>query len=106
MKKKYLSKTSVTDNRGVVEYTFLAGLENFYIIVSSQRDSRRLTIPYTDLNYPQFISEEAILEELEEKIRKFFEEESEGKVNLLCYSAVEELRIKQIIIDNKREFEL
>ena len=106
MKKKYLSKTSVTDNKEALEYTLLAGLESFYVIITSKRDDRRLKLPYEDFSYPQFISEDAIFEELKERIEKFFEEECEEKLILLRYCSGEEMKMKQIIMENKKEFNL
>lgn len=97
-------QTSITDNKKATEYSLFAGVESFYVI-ERKRDDRRLKIPCQEFAYPQFISEQAILEELKERIEKFFEKSKE-KVILLSYSAVEEKVIKQIIIDNKREFDL
>lgn len=104
MMKKYLTKASLEDKREAEEFTLLAGLDTFCIVFSNKRDSRRLVIPYTHFTFPQFINEDAIYEELKERIQEFFNVQESNKLIILCSSAAEELRIKQIIIDNKMEF--
>lgn len=102
--KKYLSKTSVTDNKEVEEYTLLAGLTSFHVVFSKKLDKRRLEIPYKEFSYPQFADADYIEKEIKERIEEFFKTESENTSILLNYSKAEELRIEQIILDNKREF--
>lgn len=104
--KKYLNHTSVTDNKEATEYTLLAGCNEFTVVISNKRERRRLTIPYTDFCYPQFITQPAVEEELKERIEKFFSEESKNKAILISYSVSEETRIKQIIKNNKLEYDL
>lgn len=107
MHKKYLTPTSVMDNEEAVEFELLTGLKKFRFLVNGKpSENQQLEIPYEEFAYPQFISEEAIFEELKEKIQGFFKEECEGKAILLCYSAAEELKIQKIIINNKKEFDL
>lgn len=104
MMKKYLTKASLEDKREAEEFTLLAGLDKFCIVFSNKRDSRRLVIPYTQFTFPQFINEDAIYEELKFRIQNFFNVQESNKLLILCYSTTEELRMGQIIIDNKMEF--
>ena len=104
--KKYLTKTSVEDNKEAVECTLLAGWKELTVVISNKIDKRRLTIPYSDFSYPLFISLSAIREGLKKRIEQFFSDECKDKVILLSYSATEEMRIKQIITDNKIIYDL
>lgn len=104
--KKYLSKTSVTDNKKVEEFTLLSALNSFYVVFSKKVDERRLEIPYKEFSYPQFVYAEYVDKEIKERIEKFFEPESKDVLILLHYSKAEELRIEQIILDNKKEFSI
>ena len=107
MKKKYLT----TDAIEAVEFELLAGAENFTAMLKEKKEEKeekekRKKISYKEFKFPQFISQEAIEEELNVQIKKLFAEECEGKVILLNYSVAEELRYQQIIMENKKEYNL